>query len=163
MLETAGTAFHSVERIYELDMLYLGQTHTVGVPLVLPEGGLTREAIASAFEAAYREAFGRLLDNIPMRVMNYRIAVVGRRPKLDMAVFAPVDGKSPQDCLRGTRRIYAEGAFHEARIYDRLALAVGAEIEGPAILEQSDTTIFVDPGLKAIVDAFGNLVIRPIA
>jgi N-methylhydantoinase A len=88
--------------------------------------------------------------------------VVGRRPKLDMAVFAPVDGKPPQECLRGTRQIYADGAFHEARIYDRLGLAVGAEIEGPAILEQSDTTIFVDPGLKAIVDGFGNLVIRPV-
>jgi N-methylhydantoinase A len=162
VLATAGVAFQAVERLYELDMLYLGQTHTVGVPLVLPEGGLTREAIAAAFEAAYREAFGRLLDNIPMRVMNYRIAVVGRRPKLDMAVFAPVDGKAPEECLRSTRKIYADGAFHEARIYDRLALAVGAEIEGPAILEQSDTTIFVDPGLKATVDAFGNLVIRPL-
>ena len=161
VLETAGVAFQAVERVYELDMLYLGQTHTVGVPLVLPEGGLTREAIATAFEAAYREAFGRLLDNIPMRVMNYRIAVVGRRPKLDMAVFAPVGGRSPEACLRGTRQIYADGAFHEARIYDRLGLAVGAEIDGPAILEQSDTTIFVDPGLKATVDAFGNLVIRP--
>ena len=64
--------------------------------------------------------------------------------------------------LRGTRRIYADGAFHEALIYDRLGLAVGAEIQGPAILEQSDTTIFVDPGLKATVDGFGNLVIRPV-
>ncbi|MEO3997889.1 hydantoinase/oxoprolinase family protein [Mesorhizobium sp. CAU 1732] len=161
LLKAAEVAFQKIERIYEFDMLYLGQTHTVGVPVEMPAGGLTREAIATAFEAAYKEAFGRLLDNIPMRVMNYRIAVVGRRPKLDMAVFAPVDGKPPEDCLRGTRRIYAEGAFHEAKIYDRLALAVGAAIQGPAILEQADTTIFVDPGLNATVDAFGNLVMRP--
>jgi N-methylhydantoinase A len=163
LLKAAEVAFQKIERIYEFDMLYLGQTHTVGVPVEMPASGLTREAIATAFEAAYKEAFGRLLDNIPMRVMNYRIAVVGRRPKLDMAVFAPVDGKSPEDCLRGTRRIYAEGAFHEAKIYDRLALAVGAAIQGPAILEQADTTIFVDPGLNATVDAFGNLVMRPAA
>ena len=162
VLETAGVSFEKVERLYELDMLYLGQTHTVGVPLTMPAGGLDAAAIAGAFETAYREAFGRLLENIPMRVMNYRIAVVGRRPKLDMAVFAPTEGKTPEECLRGTRRIYAEGAFHEAKIYDRLALAVGSEIAGPAILEQSDTTIFVDPGLGAVVDAFGNLVIRPV-
>jgi len=163
LLRSAEVAFQKIERIYELDMLYLGQTHTVSVPIVIPEGGLTREAIAAAFDSAYREAFGRLLDNIQTRVMNYRIAVVGRRPKLDMAVFTPVDGRSPQECLRGTRRVYAEGAFHEAAIYDRLGLAVGSVIQGPAILEQADTTIFVDPGLNATVDAFGNLVMRPAA
>ncbi len=42
-----------------------------------------------------------------------------------------------------------------------LALPVGARVAGPAILEQSDTTIFVDPGLGAEVDRFGNLVVKP--
>jgi N-methylhydantoinase A len=163
VLETAGVSFEKIERIFELDMLYLGQTHTVSVALTMPQGGLDRETIAASFERAYREAFGRLLENIPMRVMNYRIAVVGRRPKLDMAVFAPADGKMPEECLRGTRRVYADGAFHEAKIYDRLAIAVGSEIVGPAILEQADTTIFVDPGLIARVDAFGNLVMKAAA
>ena len=41
-----------------------------------------------------------------------------------------------------------------------LSLAVGEQIAGPAILEQPDTTVFVDPGLVATVDSFGNLVIR---
>ena len=39
----------------------------------------------------------------------------------------------------------------------------GARVTGPAILEQSDTTIFVDPGLGAEVDKFGNLVVKPDA
>jgi N-methylhydantoinase A len=163
LLKAAEIGFERIDRIFELDMLYLGQTHTVNVPLSMPADGLTKEVISSAFDAAYREAFGRLLDNIHTRVMNYRIAVVGRRPKLDMAVFAPVDGKTPDECQRGTRRVYAEGAFHEARIYDRLGLAVGSVIQGPAILEQADTTIFVDPGLAATVDSYGNLVMRPAA
>jgi N-methylhydantoinase A len=98
---------------------------------------------------------------IPMRVMNYRIAVIGRRPKLDMAVFAPVDGKPAEDCRIGTRKVFADGEWHEAGVYERLQLAVGASIAGPALLEQADTTIFVDPGLVAVVDAFGNLVITP--
>ena len=95
-----------------------------------------------------------------MRVMNYRVAVIGRRPDLDMAVFAPVDGKPAEACRTGTRRIYADGAFHEAAIYDRLSLEEGAVVAGPAILEQSDTTIFVDPGLVGRVDRFGNLLIE---
>lgn len=161
LLKAAEIGFEHIDRIFELDMLYLGQTHTVSVPVSIPGSGLTREGVSAAFDAAYREAFGRLLDNIQTRVMNYRIAVVGRRPKLDMAVFAPVDGKTPDECLRGTRRVYADGMFHETKIYDRLGLAAGAVIEGPAILEQADTTIFVDPGLTATVDNYGNLVMRP--
>ncbi len=163
LLTGAEIAFDAIDRIYEFDMLYLGQTHTVSVPVSIPASGLTREAIAEAFDVAYKEEFGRLLENIETRVMNYRVAVVGRRPKLDMSVFAPVDGKAPEDCQTGTRRVYAEGAFHEAKIYDRLALSVGSVIEGPAILEQADTTIFVDPGLVATVDRFGNLVMRPVS
>lgn len=50
------------------------------------------------------------------------------------------------------------GGWREARIYDRLLLPVGAEIPGPAILEQPDATIVVDPGLTAIVDKFGNVI-----
>ncbi len=159
LLAASGVGFERIDHVYELDMLYLGQTHTVSVPLVLPEAGLTLSAIRQAFEAAYREAYGRLLDNIPLRLMNYRVAVIGRRPDLDMAVFAPSGGKPPAECRTGTRMVYADGARHEAAIYDRLALETGAVIAGPAILEQPDTTIFIDPGLEARVDQFGNLVV----
>jgi N-methylhydantoinase A len=160
LLSHAGVAFERIERIFELDMLYVGQTHTVSVPIAVADTGLTQESIQAAFDAAYRDAYGRLLDNIPTRVMNYRVAVVGYRPDLDMAVFAPVDGKPAEACRTGTRRVYADGAFHEAAIYDRLALEIGATVTGPAQLEQPDTTIFVDPALIARVDRFGNLLIE---
>jgi len=160
VVTSAGAAFARIDRVFEFDMLYLGQTHTVAVA-VDPADGLTTEAIQTAFNTAYRAAYGRLLDGIPVRVMNYRVTVIGRRPAFDMAVFAPKDGKPADACRIGTRTVWAEGAFHQAGLYDRLSLAVGERIAGPAILEQPDTTIFVDPGLYAVVDAFGNLVIRP--
>lgn len=159
VVTSAGAAFARIDQVFEFDMLYLGQTHTVAVA-VDPAQGLTTQAIQGAFDAAYQVAYGRLLEGIPVRVMNYRISVIGRRPAFDMTAFAPRDGKSAAEARTGTRRVWSEGAFHEAGLYDRLALAVGERIAGPAILEQPDTTIFVDPGLAATVDAFGNLVIR---
>jgi N-methylhydantoinase A len=160
LLTRSGVGFLGIERLFELDMLYLGQTHTVAVPVTIPSGGLTRDAIRGAFETAYRAAYGRLLANIPMRVMNYRVAVVGRRPDLDMAVFAPTEGRPAEECVTGRRRIFADGVFHDAAVYDRLALEAGATVEGPALLEQPDSTVFVDPGLVATVDSFGNLRIN---
>jgi len=159
LLDQAGVAFERVDRIYGLDMLYLGQTHTVSVPLEIGAGGLTTEAIRDAFNTAYLEAFGRLLEGIPMRVMNYRVAVVGHRPQFDMRSFAPASGKPAEECRTGTRRVYVGGAWHDTPVYDRLELGIGATVQGPAILEQADTTIFVDPGLEGRVDEFGNLII----
>ena len=158
-LDAAAVPFAAIERSYEFDMLYLGQTHTVSAAVDVG-ARLDRDAIRAAFEAAYRTAYGRLLENIPIRVMNYRVAVTGRRPVLDMAVFAPPGGEPPAPT---TRRIYVNGAWAEATVYQRLALPEGFVVAGPAILEQPDTTIFVDPGLTGRVDRFGNLIIEAAA
>jgi N-methylhydantoinase A len=159
MLARAGVAFSRLLRLYELDMLYVGQTHTVPVPLA-PDGPLTREAIARAFAASYRAAFGRLLDGLPMRVMNLRVAAVGCRPKLDLRALAPSTDRTVADAVLGSRKVFAEGAWRDAAVYDRLGLPAGARIAGPALLEQPDATVFIDPGLAGAVDSYGNLVIR---
>ncbi|MEL7000261.1 MAG: hydantoinase/oxoprolinase family protein [Pseudomonadota bacterium] len=158
-LAQSGVRFDRVERGLALDMLYLGQTHTVSVPLD-PAQSLTADAIQAAFDRAYLAAYGRLLDGIPVRVMNFRASVNGARPHFDMSVFAPPNDGALADVQRGTRIVRCDGIDHAAPVYDRLSLPSGAIITGPAILEQSDTTIFVDPGWHAEVDAFGNLIIR---
>ncbi len=49
----------------------------------------------------------------------------------------------------GEREVWIDGGWQTTRIYDRPAPPAGGRVAGPAILEQSDTTIFVDPGLGA--------------
>ncbi|MBZ0218112.1 MAG: hydantoinase/oxoprolinase family protein [Fimbriimonadaceae bacterium] len=164
LLEKAHVTFEGVQRIFELDMLYLGQTHTVSATLPVDirdnRTNLTREIIREAFEKRYRETYGRLLENIAIRVMNLRVAVVGIRPKFDLSLLAPSNEKSVDDCLTGKRQIWIDKAWHEAAIYDRLALPIDAIIAGPAILEQPDTTIFIEPDLEGQVDKYGNLIIQ---
>jgi len=60
----------------------------------------------------------------------------------------------------GTQRVFHHGAWHEALRFARLDLPVGARVEGPAILEQADTTVWLEPGFSAEVDSFGNLLVR---
>ncbi len=161
VLARADVAFIGIDEIVELDMLHLGQTHTVTAEL--PAGEPTPEGIRAAFDRAYRATFGRLLDGVPVKVMNLRVAVIGRRPKLDLSVMAPKSTATVEECILGHRPVRAEGVTRDCPIYDRLKLPVGALIAGPAILEQSDTTIFVDPGLVGRVDAFGNIVMERVA
>ena len=164
MLDASNTNFEARETEFTLDMAYLGQTHTVSVPLpVTVQNGTvtppTEDQIGTAFDDAYRSTYGRLLKNGTRRVINLRSAVIGRRPRFDLATLAPVGG-SIADARKGTRQVHFEDRWHETTIYDRLALPVGAEIPGPAILEQPDTTVLIEPGLLGRVDKFGNTLIE---
>jgi len=57
----------------------------------------------------------------------------------------------------GIQRVFHAGQWCDARRYARLELPVGAVIQGPAILEQADTTVWLEPGFNARVDSLGNL------
>lgn len=155
-LDSAGVAFEAQREEIVLDMLYQGQTHSVAVPV--DPAALTREAVRAAFEAAYRAEFGRVLDGIAIRVLNLRYALIGVRPKFDLALLAP-QGEGRSEPL-GEQAVYVNGGWVQARRFARLDLPVGARIDGPAILEQSDTTVWLEPGFSATVDRFGNLILR---
>lgn len=163
-LDAAGVAFEAREAAFSLDMAYVGQTHTVAVPLpVSIEDGRvqapTVAAIKAAFDAAYLATYGRLLPGGVTRILNLRSAVTGIRPKFDLTAFAPDAAATLRAARKGTRRAHLGGAWCDAAIWDRLALPLGANVAGPAILEQPDTTIVIEPGLTARVDAWGNLIL----
>jgi N-methylhydantoinase A len=159
VVESAGLAVEGIGTVFEADMHYVGQTHTVSVRLPTQDAGtVTRAMLAGAFEGAYAKLFGRTLPGIGVRIVNVRVAAIGRRPRFDFSSLAPAAGASRAAAARGTRRVWF-GGWQEAGIYDRLALPVGAEIRGPAILEQPDATTVVDPGLIARVDVLGNVIV----
>lgn len=164
VVEAAGLPIGRIDIVYELDMHYLGQTHTVAVPLPVSvrDGttGITRAIVHDAFEAAYRRSFSRLLPGVPARIVNLRTAAIGRRPHFDLALLAPGPEASLERAALGRRPVWFDGTWHDTAIYGRLDLPVGAVIEGPAILEQPDATIVIDPGLSARTDRFGNIVVE---
>jgi N-methylhydantoinase A len=155
----AGLAVEGIDVRFEADMHYLGQTHTV--PVRLAAGQVTRAAVREAFEAAYAASFGRTLAGLGIRIVNVRVAAVGRRPKFDFSALAPDADASMAGAARGTRPVWF-GGWCDAAIYDRLALPVGAEVPGPAVLEQPDATTVIDPGLLARVDQWGNVIVTAV-
>jgi N-methylhydantoinase A len=154
-LDSAGVAFEGIRESIELDMLYVGQSHTVRVEV--GRGELDRAGIAAAFDRAYLAAFGRSLSGIPVRILNLRYARIGQRPKFDLTLLAPTCRDMP--AALGTQPVFHAGEWRDAARYARLDLPVGAEVAGPAILEQPDTTIWIEPGFIGRVDFLGNLLI----
>ena len=155
-LDSAGVRFEGVHDTISLDMLYMGQTHTLQVAVTREH--LNAAGVQTAFEAAYSHAFGRVLQGPVIRVMNLRYARIGRRPRFDLAVLAPQGKGSLQPV--GVQQVYHQGRWWDAQRHARLDLPVGAVVHGPAILEQADTTVWLEPGFSARVDALGNLLVE---
>ncbi|MEM7445461.1 MAG: hydantoinase/oxoprolinase family protein [Pseudomonadota bacterium] len=166
VIEKAGVVLERIDIQFELDMHYVGQTHavTVEVPVTVEGGttGVTLEILRDAFERSYKSHFSRLLSGLPIRIVSLRTAAIGRRPRFDLAALKPGDNASLESAAQGTRQVWFDGGWRETAILKRLSLPVGATIEGPAILEQPDATIVIDPGLVGEVDGFGNVVIGRI-
>ncbi len=158
------TSFMRVRPHVELDMLYVGQTHTIAVPL--PEqmaatpDRLDRIAIATAFAGRYRALYGRLLEGLALRVLNVRVSVIGERAPLDLSLLAPPGSGTVEQARTGTRNVWLEAREMPAPVYARLDLPTGAVLRGPALFEQPDTTVWLEPGLSATVDRLGNLRIE---
>ena len=129
VVEAAGVATERVNVIYELDMRYQGQTHTISAPLAVTleasrVGVKSAEIVRAAFETSYRRQFSRLLPDIPVRIVSLRTAAIGRRPNFDLTALAPAPGLSLEAARRGTRPVWFAGEWRSAAISSRLDLPV---------------------------------------
>ena len=120
------------------------------------------------FEARYAEVFSDVLLEESLEVMNWKVEATGpeteasRGYAVSGAGEVGASGEASVDAARkGTRPAYfpEAGGFVEASVYDRMALAPGAEISGPALIEERESTCVVGPGDTARVDARRNLVV----
>ncbi len=138
--------------LHSADMQFRGQTHLIRI--ALPGAEMTRAQIQSAFESAYFARFQIRLPEIRAVLVNLNTSVIGKRPAFALsALLGPGGGVA----RLGQRRLYADGAWHDATVWQREHLAEGARIAGPAIVQQADATTVLEPGATAEVDAIGNL------
>ena len=159
LIERSKASLKSVKSVIELDMLYVGQSHSVSVPLTADINSLTVDAIRKSFIEVYSQNYSRPLSGIPIRILNLRISVIGVRPAVDLKILAKGNrAKKIEECILAEQKIYAEGTWHNAQIIDRLRLPEGSLIHGPALLVQGDATIYVDPKITARTDNFGNII-----
>jgi N-methylhydantoinase A len=145
-----------------VDVRYYGQTPYLN--LMLDEAPSTADAVAKLGERyadQYEREFGyRLAEEIAsVEIVNARAAAIGVAipAQLEPSTSAAT-GEATSD---ESRPVYFDevGDFTDTPVYRRDRLGLGATIDGPAIVEQADTTILIPPGARARTDAAMNLVI----
>jgi len=143
-------------------MRYAGQGFSVGV--TLPEAAIATgdtSALRAAFEQEYLRLYGRHERAVPVECVSWRVVVSGPVPVLDLTATASAQGAAPT-AKRGERPAYfpAAGGFVATPVLDRAALRPGDRVEGPALIEERESTLVLPPQARAICDAALNLVVE---
>src|SRR5437899_2826567 len=142
------------------DARYVGQGYELTVPV--PLGHLDAAALArvrATFDEVYAARYGYANPREPVEVVTWKLSAVGGSPRIALAKAQTEDrGRA----VKGSRRAY----FPEARgyvdtpVYDRYALAAGARLTGPAIVEERESTTVLPPGASAAVDEYASLLVE---
>ncbi|MBN9433249.1 MAG: hydantoinase/oxoprolinase family protein [Bosea sp.] len=148
---------------YSLDLRYEQQGFEVTIPL--PDALVKRagalDEILDTFHATHERLYG-VRFHVPVELVALRVVATGATPSVEEALPS-AGSKDPSAALMEVRPSYFDGAFVDTPNYDRAKLAVGARVEGPAIIRQYDTTTVLLPRHYAEVDAHGNLLIWPVS
>ncbi len=144
------------------DMRYLGQEHTVKVPL--PSEKVTENTlpgINDRFHTLHEQTYTFRLET-PVELVNYHITAFGRVKKPEIRELNGREGMI-DEARKATRRVnFDELGFHEADIYERDSIPVGEPIRGPAVIEEPAATTVVFPDQQLTRDKYGFLHIEPI-
>ena len=163
--EAEGRRLTGVEKItltatraeYSADMQFVGQTHLLRVSL--PDATPSREDLQRRFEAAYHARFRVDLPTIRANLVNLNVSVIGQRPELDLSRLIDPKGRKPQAEPSAMRPVWF-GGWTDTPIYWRDHLPLNISLQGPAIIEQMDTTSVIDPGCRVTSDLDGNLIVE---
>jgi len=161
LLARAGVASEAARVSRIAEMRYVGQGHEVEAPM--PSGQLAANVlptITASFEEAYRALYHRLPQGVPIEALNWRVTVSGPPPHLAFG-GAGTTGRSAVDAVKTTRRAWFAEApgWMETPVYDRYALGPGASFDGPAIVEERESTAVIGPGARCRVDEGLTIVV----
>lgn len=155
VLASARPSITDIVHLFEADMQFAGQTHTLRVPLSF--GRPEAEEFRAAFLREYTGRYGDVLVDTPLMVVNLRTAVIGVRPRFDLRSLVERGGGDP---FKGERRVYFHREWYDCPTYERRRLPAGFRGKGPSIIEQEDATFFVEPQAAWSVDEFGNILLE---
>ncbi len=150
----------SRQLVRRADLRYAHQGFEISVDC--PAGSIGETAMAQivgGFHRRHEQLYSYAADDTPVELVNLRVTAIG---KIDQPQVATLErGTGAEQALAGTRPVWlhGSGAFAECPVYDRLKLGAGDTFDGPAIVEQVDSTSLILRGQRVDVDPSGSLIL----
>jgi N-methylhydantoinase A len=165
ILNGAGIATADITFRRTAEMRYVGQGHEVEVEVPRETlGAASLGELTSRFETAYRTLYSRTPLGVSIEALNWRLVVIGPRPDISMSASDPRT-ETRLDLIKTRRPAYFPEAngYVETPVYDRYRLVAGHRFEGPAIIEERESTTVIGPRARISVDVRLNLLSEPTA
>lgn len=145
----------------QVDMRYQHQGYQL--PVDCPAGTLAetdKPTLKSDFDSAHQRIYGASAPDEDAEVVTFRVIAEIAVPRLQLPLLA--EGGDASDARIATRPLYdlEVADFMQAAIYDRAKLRSGDRFDGPAVVQQFDSTTVILAGMSCVVDPWGNLVIE---
>jgi N-methylhydantoinase A len=162
VLMRSGAREDQIRFLRTADLRYVGQFNEVEVPC--PDGPVTPaliDALAAAFHDRHEQTFAFSMQNRPIEVVYLRVRALAATAPVHLREIA-AGAESAERARKADRRCYfgRTAGWRTTPIYDGAALTSGNRIAGPALIEETSSTILVPDGAQARVDAFGNYLIQ---
>jgi N-methylhydantoinase A len=144
-----------------LDLRYPHQGYSLCVPCPAPFDEAARMTVKHAFDSLHKKVYGQSAPNENADIVTFRLQSEIAVPRLSLPELARSDGNAAR-AIKGRRSLYdtAQQKFDQVNVWDRAKLLAGDRFEGPAVVEQFDSTTVVLAGQTVTVDATGTLVIE---
>ncbi|MBI0579494.1 hydantoinase/oxoprolinase family protein [Neobacillus cucumis] len=143
------------------DMRYLGQEHSVKVPI--PNGVITEEQmeeIVRRFHDIHEQHYTFKLEGAPTEIVNLHLTAFGLVDKPELAKLDRAGDNAAEALKEGRSVLFEEVGWVDTSVYDREVLNAGTIIHGPAIVEEVSSSTVVYPGQTLTVDPYGNLIVE---
>ena len=138
-----------------LEAVQLGADRPEAFQRVRDAHGQLGELFRASYEAVFATSF---LDN-EIEIVNWKIEARGPRPELAKGYRPPHPPRAEDGVLAQARCWFPrDEAYVDCPVLDRYALASGAVVEGPALIQEDESTSVLGPGERVTIDAFGNLI-----
>jgi N-methylhydantoinase A len=156
-----GIARKNVILHKSFDMRYVGQGYEINVPTPRGINSRFQKELTERFFREYERKYGFSNRKEKIEVVNVRLTALGVVSKIRLPKMAKAQ-RNPVHALKGMRPAYFSEfkGYRKCRIYERNKLSNGNIVEGPAVIEQYDSTTIVIPNQTASVDMYGNLIIK---
>lgn len=159
-LAEEGVADDARNYDYFVDCRYYLQNIQIPCRVVLDEAtGDTCTFLRERFEAEHERRYGFRLD-APVEMASLRVIARGEIQGVELRGAAVDESASAEAARTGEEQVYFSGEWLATPLYDRSLLRPGAQISGPAIVVQEDTTTVIEPGYRGSVDKLGNILIH---
>ncbi|MDP6174129.1 MAG: hydantoinase/oxoprolinase family protein, partial [Rhodospirillales bacterium] len=155
-LAQQGTEVTRTDMERAADIRYVGQAFDVETPISENEPAST-SLLAQSFHEIYENLYRNSDANAPVELINLRVRVIGRLPE---PAPGKIETKDGPEAAEVTRQIYLDGAWCQARVLARDALRPGQTINGPAVIEQFDTTTLITGAFTCRVHETGYLMLE---